>query len=1068
MEIADVQVRVNNDEAKNRIKELTNEMQQLKEMRDKALKDGDTKAYAKFDAALKKLGREARKVEKDLFDVNKVLKNLSGASGPQLSQALRKLSADYRKLDRSSKDYLKTKAQYKRAIMAVRSELNKTNITMQKQGGLLKGLAGSFNQYFGMAAAFVATFTGTVMSVRKAAQVYNDYEESLDNLQSLTGLAANEMAVLDEQAKKTSTSVLDGGVRIKQGADQMLDAYTIIGSQRPELLKDADALHQVTLEAIILANAAKMDLGPAASALTNTMNQFQVGASETRRIINALAAGSQAGAGNIEYLSQSVEKFGTTAMLMNVPIEEGLGLIEAMAPHYSEARMAGNSLDKALLKLKSNNIGYTNGVFNMNQAIDELRVMYDNGTSATDIFGEEHAKMGELLVQNQGEFNRYTKMVTGSNKAIEQAAINTDNNNAKLAQAKNRLKLVTMELGQQLAPALTFSTNKFSYFVKGGLASINFLRTHRKVILLTTVAITSYTVAVNFQAIAYKGLSVWIKIADVATKAFNATTKMSPLGWIAALLTTAASAYLIYREKVNKTIPVQKKLNQELKRTNDLISETKSIEDKAKVMHTMNKRQLDDYKLWIQSQLQTEEDYRTQLMTKVKKRLDEDARLQELYEIRKSGYKTQFQAVATQAEINSRERLITGEYEDIAKANKSRIAQLRTYMTDVDKTIKGKYGNGGDTKTVTTDVLDKGWAERKMQLEKQNANEGLIDSVAKAKMLAEEVAYLTTKKQLLEKQGVDTLAIRQELHGKQLELDKVSQDIVDQYTDEEMQLMLEAEQANADEQIRINKATNDQLILAQKEFMSEQELLRQQERDRLLDNYRFMQGMSSDLGSIVGEALGDAEANFNNFGFSLVLMSLQVLKSMVPIWSAMILGYSLASPESVATWGAAGVAKHAALSALMYAGISTAEVAVKGGQKRYAAKQENDRNNSQGYYSGGYTGSGSDTEVAGPAHKNEWVSPAWMLRSPQIAPTIAKLEQARQNPALLNQVNPESGMSNTKLEELTTTILAMNAILEKGITAKIPLYGAGDEHYMESLFQGMLHAFETSKNKSTY
>jgi len=58
--------------------------------------------------------------------------------------------------------------------------------------------------------------------------------------------------------------------------------------------------------------------------------------------------------------------------------------------------------------------------------------------------------MAELLVMGRHEVDRYTKAVTGTEMAIEQAVKNTNNNAAKLAQARNKLNLILIEFGEKL------------------------------------------------------------------------------------------------------------------------------------------------------------------------------------------------------------------------------------------------------------------------------------------------------------------------------------------------------------------------------------------------------------------------------------------------------------------------------------------------------------------------------------------------------------------------------------------------------------------------------------------
>lgn len=319
----------------------------------------------------------------------------------------------------------------------------------------MTNMASKFNKYIGVVASGLATVAAAFYGMKKLSDTANEFESRLDNLSALTGLEGEQLRWLGEEAKKTSVKVTDGNVRIKQSADDIVDAYTKVGSQRPELLKNKEALAGVTEDAIILSEAAKSDLEPAVKGLTTTMNQFNAPASDSRRIINAMAAGSKEGAADIPYLTQAIEKSGTTMHLMNLSLEQNIGLIEAIAPNYAKAEEAGNSLDKVFLKLKQKQIGYVNGTFDLDAALEELANRYKNGESAASLFGVEHAKMGELLVANRDAVDKYTKAVTGTNIAIEQAAKNTNNAQAMEAQARNEFRLSAIELGKNLSPAIT-------------------------------------------------------------------------------------------------------------------------------------------------------------------------------------------------------------------------------------------------------------------------------------------------------------------------------------------------------------------------------------------------------------------------------------------------------------------------------------------------------------------------------------------------------------------------------------------------------------------------------------
>lgn len=461
-------VKVDGEDAGQKLQNLQKEAAELKRKLVDLKKQPliDPAAEKELKKAITETNKEIKALQQSTFSVKKVMDDLSGSTLKDLKKAYNKLNFEAALLNRNTQEYAKKREQ----MRIVASEISRIKTEMgavkASNSSFFGGLADGFNKYGGLILGFAATVTGAVLSIKSLVQTASDFEERVDNLAALTGLAGKELDWLSDTAKKTSTSIVEGNIRIKQSANDIVDAYTLMGSQRPELLKNKEALHAVTQDAIILSEAAKDKLEPSAKALANTLSQFNLTAKDSRRVINVLAAGSKEGAASVPYLSQAIEKMGTTASLMGMSVEQSVGIIETIAPKFSKAEEAGNSLDKVLLKMKEKNIGFKNGVFDINLAMDQLRDRFKKGETAGKIFGVEHAKMVEVLVQTQPDINRYTKAVTNTNIALEQAATNTDNNAAKLAQARNKFQLVSIELGQKLAPAMTHITTGFSTLVK--------------------------------------------------------------------------------------------------------------------------------------------------------------------------------------------------------------------------------------------------------------------------------------------------------------------------------------------------------------------------------------------------------------------------------------------------------------------------------------------------------------------------------------------------------------------------------------------------------------------------
>lgn len=449
-----------------------------------------------------------------------------------IRKEMSKLQGQQSRMIRGSEEYVRTGKEIRRLrgiLQQHQQDLRRTSASWLS----MKNAAANFNKYFGMITAGFATIAGAIFSFRKAADAANHFGERLSNLSALTGLTGQKLKWLADQAKQLSVGMIEGQVRVKQSADEIVDAYTKVGSQRPELLKNKEAMNEVTKDAIILSEAAKSALDPAVSALTTTMNQFNYEARESRRIINSLAAGSKEGAADIPYLSTAIEKAGTSMSILGLSVEQGVALVESIAPKFKEARIAGNSLDKVLLKMKEQNIGYVNGVFDINAAMTELKMRFAAGESAGKLFGVEHAKMVEVMVQSQGEYNRYLAAVTDTNVALEQANINTDNNAAKLAQATNKVKLLSIELGEKLSPALTKSLFGFGKFLKLVIAIPKFIKENQVLLIALAGAVLAYNAA--------KIQSIAITLREIiAAKAKLATDKvMLILGRQGLLLTNA-------------------------------------------------------------------------------------------------------------------------------------------------------------------------------------------------------------------------------------------------------------------------------------------------------------------------------------------------------------------------------------------------------------------------------------------------------------------------------------------------------------------------------------------------
>ena len=544
------------DELQKRIGELEGKLLDLQ-----TAGKGNSDQSKKIEKELTAQKKKYEDYKREVADTERVLKNLSGATYNELLRAKKEVDKQLRSSTRNTDLYnkrLEVQKNISRELLVAQKEMR---LEIASQASVFSRANDFIGKYMGLIGTGIAAITGITMAFSKFRDERDKLESSSANLKALPGLDDDNVKKLEDGAKRLSTTVTEEGVRIRQSAVEIDDSFAIIGSQRPELLKNAEALEKVAQDAIYLSIAGKDKLEPAAKALTTVMNQMNLGAENSRRIINAIAAGSQAGAGNIQYITDAFEKSGTTAKLMNIELEQHIGLIEAVAPKYSEASIAGNSLDKVLLKMKEKGIGYKNGVFDLSLAISELETKFKNGESAATLFGAEHAKMAEILVMNKKEIEDYTAAVTGTNKAVVQAQINSDTNEAKRAQARNKMNLLAIDLMEKLNPAIIGAMNQTVHWTGKLVTLATWVSENTTEILAVVIGLSAYTVAVKSAIIVDKLQVLWNEKIISSLKTMYATMLKNPYALMGAVVLT----WLLYMRKANQELTkmevVQRRLN---------------------------------------------------------------------------------------------------------------------------------------------------------------------------------------------------------------------------------------------------------------------------------------------------------------------------------------------------------------------------------------------------------------------------------------------------------------------------------------------------------------------------
>ena len=291
----------------------------------------------------------------------------------------------------------------------------------------------------GLITAAIGAIGGIAVGAGKS---FAEFETHLDSLQSLTGLDDGAM-------KDISKSAIDMSKDFKASAGDIVDSMKLIGSQAPELLKDKDALGEVTKSANVLAEAAQIEVVDAAKAITTTMNQMGVSAAESSNIINTLAAASQQGSADVAYLNTAFEKAGTAANSAGMNYTQLAAAVETIAPKFSSAEVAGSKLSSTLLALSvQGNNNFKPSVVGMSEALKNLAKAEMTDAELKQLVGASNIDLIKSLIQGQETFDSYSQSLAGTSTAFEQMETNNDNLQGAMTKLKSAWDAFLLTLGE--------------------------------------------------------------------------------------------------------------------------------------------------------------------------------------------------------------------------------------------------------------------------------------------------------------------------------------------------------------------------------------------------------------------------------------------------------------------------------------------------------------------------------------------------------------------------------------------------------------------------------------------
>ena len=1010
-QVATVEVRVNGEEAKQELKNLETIASGLKKELADAYQAGDTSKIKQVTSELRKTEAQIKTLKKDTTALTEVMNNLDKATPKELRATLtainRQLNSGHIKRGSAEWKY------YQQQAKLVTAELQKIKAEVQETEGWLSRFNNGFAKWGGLLATGAATITGVSMALNTLRHNRDSKESSQAELKALTGLDDESIQWLTKQAEQLSTTMDESGLRIRQSSDEILQAYMLIGSKKPELLKDKEALNAVTIEAMRLAAAAKIDLKDAVTATTVSLNMYGESADQAARYVNVLAAGSKEGAADVSAQAASIKNAGVAASGAGVSIEQLQGTIQMLAEKGLEAEPAGTALRKFFLVLQTGPDETNPKVVGLQTALENLNKKSLTAAQIQTMFGEEAYSAATILIDNADKVRQYTEAVTDTNIAMEQAAINSDTNEAKMAQYRNSIKEAGIELMERLNPSLSLLTGWTTKIIVALPTLIDWFIKYKSIIITSTAALAAYTVTVNASTIATKLYETWTKLATVATRGFNTALKANPFGLAVAGLTAIATALMTYViPNTKKAKDEQKSYNEELEKMTKISDAFVNINKRADNLDKLNDRQKQNLKADAKAELAIIEDKLTkeeiaysEQFEKEKKRIQERNDINEttrkvLMKGLDGKFKAQRQAIETLSKQRTElqniidkipdatdtveepdpnptvveEQKTTKENPQVTAENKRYYDELadlkRTYLASDEMTQQEytRFMEDLEMRHLENMMAIAGLEPEKRQQIEQKILEARIKYKEECNKLDEEDANKASEEAFtrLEKQyQLEIESVTQKHYAGLSSEQEYRQQLLDIQNEYYDQVLSSSEISEEKKAEIIDKKQQASLEKSRKNYEENQRKIREQ--------LSFAQNIGQQFGEAFAEMLTDSETSLGDFMKATLEIILDSLQKM------MIAYIAETQMKNIATLGFIGLAKAAAEIALITAAFQTAKAVING------------------FEEGGYTGFGRHDEPKGIVHAGEFVANRYAVQNPAIRPVLDLIDQAQRN-----------------------------------------------------------------------
>lgn len=434
-------------------------------------------------------------------------------NGQEINNDIKSVSAEFKRLQNEqakmtvgSEKYIQTGKkiqaldgiiqEHRRQWRSTSTEIEKTKTSILSLGKLTD----TFNKYFGVITAFIASFTGLTFAMRKCVDDFADLEEEEANVRKYTGMTKEEIKELNEAFKNMDTRA--ARTKLNQLA---ADAGKLGIQGKKDLLEFVEGANIINVSlGEDLGEDAVKNIGKLAQMFgTADEKGLKAGMLSVASAINEVAQNSSAAE---KYLVEFTARVAGTGNQAGIAIPKIMGYASVLDQNMLRSEMAATAVQKVWLKMYQEPVKFAELAGKSVQEFTDLVLSDANEAflqlmenlskagglaSLAPIFeemkldGTEAIGVLNTIVANVEKIRKEQEVAT---KAFEEGTsvmneYNVQNNTlqATIEKAKKKFQEYTYTLGEKLAPHMSNVISKtgsllniisvlISFFVKFGPA----------------------------------------------------------------------------------------------------------------------------------------------------------------------------------------------------------------------------------------------------------------------------------------------------------------------------------------------------------------------------------------------------------------------------------------------------------------------------------------------------------------------------------------------------------------------------------------------------------------------